>query len=167
MLLEAGSKYTDDQYIAAFKAVGTPSDIMQIVETAKNNMTMPDPPDQKTARTMLLYSTYAFLYLHDPNSYKGIKKLVDDGQEIYAYQEGDDMFIYRPMFRMEFSEAIKIAEPMNPEFEEYVVSKCVVFPKYDTIAIKTAKSGTVSTLAKLIMMVSGFNDQSVPISLKI
>lgn len=170
-MIANSKKVTNEQYEEALKAVGTPQAVYDFIIESKQMLEAgkqpPKTPDEISG-DVFLYSMFAMVYAHSPKDYEVVRKHVDEGSDVYIYFDEDETpYVYRPMLRTEFAQAMKQFEPSSPEFEDFVVSKCVIVPKLNAIEIKTAKAGLISTLAKLIMIVSGFDANSAPIAMKV
>ena len=165
----AKEKISDEMFQEALKAVDTPEDVMNIIMSSKTQPDGKAPPKvpAELADKVFIYSVYAMIYAHSKEYYELARKQMESGAEVYVYFNEEEPFIYRPMMRTEFDQAMKQSDPSSPEFEEFVVSKCIVVPKLNAVSIKAMKSGLVSTLAKLIMVLSGFDDTAAPISMKL
>jgi hypothetical protein len=165
----ATEKISDEMFQEALKAVGTPEDVMNVIMESKTQPDGKAPPkvSAELADKAFIYSVYAMIYAHSKEYYELARKQIDSGAEVYVYFNEEEPFVYRPLMRTEFDQAMKQFDPSSPEFEEFIVSKCVVIPKLNAVSLKAMKSGLISTLAKLIMVVSGFDDTAVPISMKL
>lgn len=170
-MIANAEKITDEQYKEALKAVKTPKEVSDFILNSKEQLETGKQPSKvpdQIASDVFLYSMFSVIYAHSPSDYNIVREQVDHGADVYIYfDEDENPYVYRPMLRTEFSQAMKQFEPSSPEFEDFVVSKCVIVPKLSTIEIKTAKAGLISTLAKLAMVVSGFDGKSEPISMKV
>lgn len=164
-------KVTNEEFEEALKAVKTPEAVYDFVVKSRQEMEagkQPKEAPEELAGSVFLYSMYAMIYAHSQEEYEVVRNQVEKGMDVYIYfDESETPYVYRPMLRTEFSQAMKQFEPSSPEFEDFVVSKCVIVPKINSIEVKTAKAGLVSTLAKLIMVVSGFDANSAPIAMRI
>ena len=168
-MIANSKKITDEQYEEALKAVETPQAVYdfimeskQAVEAGKQQSEVP----KELVKDLAIYSIYTLVYVHDPQQYEIVRNQVESGIDIYIYFDEDKApYVYRPLMRSEFSQARKHFEPSSTEFEELIVMNCVIVPKFNSMDVKTAKAGLISKLAKLIMSVSGFDDNLTPIKL--
>jgi hypothetical protein len=85
--------------------------------------------------------------------------------EIYQVNLGGQMFVYRPLKRLEYKQIIGSAESNRSYSEEQIVQKCLIHPAMDPTTLAAEKAGTISTLTDLVMVASNFGVMEEPIKL--
>jgi hypothetical protein len=79
--------------------------------------------------------------------------------------DADEMYVWRPLRRMEYKTLLQDTKNDEMIFEEQVVSKCVPWPKLGIEFNAASKAGTIKSLATAIMEGSNFMDPRVVLSL--
>lgn len=77
--------------------------------------------------------------------------------EIYANQFDEEVFIWRPINRVEYKEIFKVKNADGMWIEERICEKCVLWPEnYSFMDMSIGKAGIPSTLSNKILDMSGF-----------
>jgi hypothetical protein len=88
------------------------------------------------------------------------------GEVYLAKFSPEELYVYRPMRRLEYKQIMAVGQGDNKSFaEEKVVQMCVVWPAMEPTKMAVLKAGTVSTLVDLIMACSNFGVSEEPIKL--
>jgi hypothetical protein len=86
-----------------------------------------------------------------------------------AYFDSRDTFIYRYLSRTDFnaiySELSSVQKNSNMIFDEAIVARCLLYPKYTAEFKALSPAGTIATLSKLIQFSSHIIPDDLAISL--
>lgn len=76
---------------------------------------------------------------------------------IYATEFEEDIFIWRPLTRIEYKEVLKVKNADAMYREERICEKCVLWPEnYSFVAMSSGGAGQPTILSEQIMEKSGF-----------
>lgn len=82
--------------------------------------------------------------------------------DVFAVEILGERFVARSLNRFEYKQLVALANVNALQREEIICETCVFFPmNYDFRVMASAKAGTISTLAQVIMEHSGFTKEYV------
>lgn len=82
---------------------------------------------------------------------------------LIAFDE-DDMYVWRPINRLEYKQLIQNVQN-EAAFQEAIVQKCVLWPNVGATWMSGGKAGTIPTLHAVIMEGSNFLEPAMAVTL--